>query len=107
MAGNTQIRRELAVSSLALLAFGLTACAQGSLFGPPSFPELDAMAGPVVYRDLTTIPERPPKPETKAQDEARQMLDTERATTVEAANRLRDTPFDMPAPAPPPVEITP
>ena len=93
---------------LALAALGVTAgCAQGSLFGAPSFPELDAMAGPVVYRDLATIPERPPKPETKAQDEARQILDAERATTAEAADRLRNAPFDMPLPAPPPVEITP
>lgn len=105
MPRNAQIWREFGGLSLALL--GLTGCAQGSLFGEPSFPELDTVAGPVLYRDLATIPERPPKPETKAQDEARQMLDAERATTAEAANRLRNTPFDMPAPAPPPVEITP
>jgi hypothetical protein len=89
------------------MALGLTGCAQGSLFGAPSFPELDTMPGSVVYRDLATIPERPPKPETRAQDEARQTLDAERATTAEAANRLRTAPFDMPDPAPPPVEIAP
>jgi hypothetical protein len=107
MARNHPIWRELRGVSFAFLALAAGGCAQSLAFGEPQLPNSGVMTGPLTYRDLSTVPAKPPAPQPEAQQQALDGLDADRATTAKAADSLRDAPFDMPAPAPPPVEITP
>jgi hypothetical protein len=72
--------------------------AQGPLIGEPKVPDPGGMSVSGSYRDLSTIPAKPPKTESEAQQKALDSLDAERAATAEAADGLRKAPFDTPAP---------
>ena len=76
------------VSALAaLLALGaLGACAGGTAAG---------------FRDLADIPERPGVTAREENERAAQSLMEDRARTAQAAEGLRDQPFDQPEPASP------
>jgi hypothetical protein len=110
MARNGVIRQGLTVAALTGLvvaggcAQGALLSAQGPLIGEPKVPDAGVMPVPGSYRDLSTIPVKPPKAESEAQQKALDSLDAERASTAEAVDRLRKAPFDTPAPATPPAD---
>ena len=73
----------------------------------PSLPNTFALSGTPAYRSLSNIPEKPITTETDKRKQAVDGLTADRASTAEAADRLRQAPFTNPDPAPPPVEILP
>jgi hypothetical protein len=105
MAGNGVIWQRLTLMALAVLVLAAGACAQGALLsaqgpliGEPKVPDTVIMPDRASYRDLSTIPAKPPKAESEAQQKALDGLAAERAATAEAAGGLRKAPFDTPAP---------
>ena len=107
MARNGLIRQRLTATGLALVAFAASGCAQKLTLGEPNIPDSGAMSGPASYRALSTIPSKPPVTSQETNQQALDALAAEGKETARAAEQLRGTPFDMPAPAPSPVEIGP
>ena len=104
MAQQRLIRRALWAVLVVLMPMA-SGCAELSLLKGPMLPASAAMPMAVTYRDLATIPVRPFRTGEEENRETSDALDADRAATAEAANRLKAEPFEMPAPAPPPVEI--
>ena len=57
---------------------------------------------PVVYPDLTNIPDAPPVTPANMADAAIGVLSQERGSAERAAGQLQNEPFTNPTPAPPP-----
>ncbi len=102
----------MAASHLGRLSFAVAlvvltaACGQLVMSGPKDLP-LAAIPDMVTYRDLATIPARPEPSPAGEKERSINRLTEERDAAASAALHLRDQPFSPPAPASPPVSLSP
>ena len=93
--------RVVAKAALLVVAFAMLACVQMPVLGRSDL-LVSAVSGPVSYRALSAIPERPEPAPAAMREQAIDALTEEREAATQAASRLRAEPFSPPAPFPGP-----
>lgn len=102
MPRNGLIWRTILGASVTMGALAMASCMQKLPLLEPDIPDTDTNTGPVTYRSLSSIPEKPLTTPAEMHDQDVNALTAERAATADAAGRLRDAPFITPDPPPPP-----